>query len=160
MSLSIDWLGIAEGVVNDLGGKMTLVGFNPRSLPVQSFPAQLVPTFVMCIDDDEDPKPLLDAMKLMQQKFTVTGPNDEILFFADVPAQAPGPVRRFKSVPPRLVIAIQAPFTAPAPGRYRISIGTSIVGEDETVLSGVKDFWVINPEEDAVETHPGFGLPS
>lgn len=157
MSVYIDWLGLAEGAVNDLAGKMTLVGFNPRSLAAKSFPAQLMPTFILCIDDDEDPQPILESAKSMQQMFTLTGPNDEILFFADVPAQVPGSLRRFKSVPPRMVVAIQTPFTAPAPGRYRITIRTNILGTDETMLMGTKDFWVINPDEDAVEDHPEVG---
>ncbi len=144
MSLNIDWVGLAEGATQDLRGNMALVGFNPRALPVEMLPAQLVPTFIVAIDDDEDPAPVLVAGTNLHSSLTVVGPQGETLFFADMPGSQAPPKRR-DDVPGRLVLAVQAAFTAEKAGRYSFRFSFRVEGRDDQRLDASKEFWVVEP---------------
>jgi hypothetical protein len=124
VSLTVDFVGLAEGLAVDLRGGLTLVGFHPPVLLVEKFPMQVTPTLVIVIGDDETPELILQPGRSADFQVRVVGPNDEVLFFVE--QRAPIQARRWERLPMRLQLLAQVPVNVGKPGEYRFLASINI----------------------------------
>jgi hypothetical protein len=128
MSLVVDLAVLAEGAATDTRGNLTLVGANPHVLVADDLPTQFVPVFLVAVQEDSETTDILTPGRFLNAKIEVTGPDGEVLYISQIrQAIAPSP---HPSLPPRLNVVGQVPFTASKIGKYQVSAHVEVLGGD------------------------------
>jgi hypothetical protein len=135
MSLEIDLATLAEGVAADARGNLTLVAVNPNVLGAEHLPAQFAPILVVIVADDDLTDPIIVAGRSFAGRIEAVGPDGEVLFVLQVRQGVLPPA--IPSVPPRLQVVAQVPFTATKTGDYRISAHIAVMDEGEKILGEI-----------------------
>jgi len=137
VSLAVEYVGCAEGVASDSRGALTIVGFHPHVFALETLPGPLAPTFILILEDNEDPAPVLVAGQSVVVRLEVHDPDGQTLFLTEMaqPIQARPPV----PAPPRMQVIAQIPLMIPKAGEYRFVATVTLIdaGVSPTVASYV-----------------------
>src|SRR5262249_18135666 len=142
MSLIVEWSGLADAAVNDSRGNLSLIGFSPQAIVAESFPEQLSCNFVVILDDDEDPEPILTVGRSVTFRIELNGPDGEVLFYGST-VQRVEP-KSLLVLPTRLQVVAHISFNASKAGIYRVGIRATIDGSAEESISAVRRFRVMD----------------
>ena len=131
MSLSIEWLVLAEAAAHDSRGALTLIGVERNVAVVSTFPAQRSYAVAASIRDDEIPVPLLLPGKTLDVEFTVVSPSGDTLLAtrsAPVLGERPRP-----EVPGGVSVLFELSLALAEYGEYRVKCLVSVEGEERAV---------------------------
>ncbi len=145
MSLEIEFASISEGVATDARGNFTLVAVNPNALIADQLPFLFNPILVVVAVDGEPANPVIVPGRTLTGRIEAAGPDDEILFVAQMRQAITAPV--IPLIPPRLQVVAQVPFTANKVGEFRLSAYITVVGEGEEVMgevAAVRKIWILD----------------
>lgn len=141
MSPQVTFIGFSEGATFDARGQLALIGFSPQVHIVDQFPAQLAPTVVVIVDDDDESHTLKEG-RTANVRIVVANEADEVVFFVE---QAT-PVSEVKKsgLPGRLTLMAQFPITASKAGRYKYQATISIAGSQAPSLTAHASLRVVD----------------
>jgi hypothetical protein len=133
MSLAINLATLAEAAATDARGNITLVAANPAALIADELPAQFSPVLLVVVEEaaagtDENVQTIKPG-RTLSAKVEVRSPDDEIVFFAQLRQVILPPL--VPSLPLRLQVIAQVPFTASKIGDYRAIAHIQVIGEHE-----------------------------
>ncbi len=135
MSLEVDFVALAEGVASDARGNLTLVAVNPAVLVADQLPAQFAPILVLVVADNDLANPIIVSGRPVTGRVEAVGPDGEMLFVLQLRQAILAPA--IPSLPTRVQVIAQVPFTATKAGDFRISAHVAIVGEEEKVVGEI-----------------------
>ncbi|MEU5968899.1 hypothetical protein [Streptomyces globisporus] len=139
------FMGFAEGATFDARGQLALIGFSPQVHTVEQFPAQLAPSVVVIVDDDDESQVLKDG-RTASVRMVVANEAGEVVFFVE--QATPIAEAKKSGLPGRLTLMAQFPITASKAGRYRYHATISVAGdqapdiEAEATLRVVDQAWL------------------
>src|SRR5262249_38722158 len=127
---------------SDSRGNLSLIGFSPQAIVAESFPEQLSCNFVVVLDDDEDPEPILTAGRSVTLRIELDGPNGEVVFYG-APVQRVEP-KRLLALPTRMQVVAHISFNASKAGIYKVGIRATIGGSMVEPISAIRRFRVMD----------------
>jgi hypothetical protein len=140
MSLVVNLAVLAEGAATDARGLITLIAANPQSLVSDQLPAQFAPVFLVVIEEaNADAPRIIELGQPVSFRVQITGPDGNVVFFSQFQQQVPPP--QHPSLPPRLQLLVQVPFSAPKGGEYVTSARIAVTcpdGHEEAVEASRK----------------------
>ncbi|MFD9880113.1 hypothetical protein ACFWZT_01445 [Streptomyces alboflavus] len=143
MSPQVTFIGFAEGAIFDARGQLALVGFCPQANVVERFPAQVTPSLIVIIDDDDEGK-TLKLGRTANVRIVVTNEAGEVVFYVEQST----PVAELKKtgLPGRLALAAQFPITASKAGRYTYQATIRIAESDAAPLTAEASLRVVDQD--------------
>lgn len=127
---------LAEAAAFDMRGNPSLIGLLAPGVTVPAFPAQLAPWLAAIFEQDEDfigEEPRGSAGVSIQ----IADEQGNVVFFVqqDVPfASSPYD----PSMPHRLQVVAQTPFTVESPGTYRVTVTGRVEAQLLTVTRAIR----------------------
>jgi hypothetical protein len=143
VSLYLEWLGIAEGVVIDSRGAATLVGVNQNVITPQALPvAWTGSVFVLASESPID----LPADQEISGHVTLDflDPAGEVISSS---TQAIKSQRRYKDIPATLTVAAQVVLGFQQAGRYTIKATLKSASDDDHEEGHEKHLYVLAPPD-------------